>query len=146
MLMVAGFAMLSAGVFAPAFAGTPEEAKALCQKAAALIVAEGDKAFAKISDPSGEFLQGDMGVTVTDHHAVVLASYHTKLIGMDTWEITDPDGVKFGQEAVKLAETAGSGWIKFKSTNPATKKIAPKTAWVQKAGDFVVLATAPSPQ
>jgi hypothetical protein len=136
-------ALLSAAVLAPALAATPEEAKTLCQKAVALVEAEGEGAFAKISDAKGEFLQGEMGVTVIDKKGIVRASYLPKLIGVDTWEIVDPDGVKFGQDGIKLAESAGSGWLHFKNVNPVSRKIEPKVAWIQKAGDFVVFAATP---
>ena len=141
--MIAGFALLLAGASVPALSATPEEAKALCQEAAALVEFEGEAAFPKISDQSGGFLQGELGVTVIDKKGVVRASYLPKLIGVDTWEIVDPDGVKFGQDGIKLAETAGSGWLHFKNVNPVSRKIEPKVAWIQKAGDFVVFAATP---
>jgi signal transduction histidine kinase len=74
----------------------------------------------------------------------VLAHYNPKFVGMDTWETADPDGVKLGQDSVKIAQTAGAGWTSFKFVNPVSKKIEPKKAWVMKAGDYVIVASVPA--
>ena len=138
-IVVAGFAFLLVGAMTPVRAGSAEEAKALGEKAVALIAAEGEKAFPLLSDPKGEYVKGDMYVTVLDPQGVVRANINPKLVGMNMWESTDPDGVKFTQEAIKIGQTAGSGWQKYRFTNPVSKKIEPKQTWVQKAGDFVTL-------
>jgi cytochrome c len=139
MIFVAAFASLLVGAIAPARAGSAPEAKALGEKAVALIAAEGEKAFPLLSDPKGEYIKGDMYVVVLDHQGVVRANVNPKLIGVNMWEATDPDGVKFSQEAIKLGDTTGSGWQKYRFTNPVSKKIEPKQAWVQKAGEFVTM-------
>ena len=138
-IFVAGFAFLLVGAMAPVRAGSADEAKALGEKAVALIAAQGEKAFPLLSDPKGEFVKGDMYVTVLDHQGIVRANINPKLVGMNMWESTDPDGVKFTQEAIKIGQTAGSGWQKYRFTNPVSKKIEPKQTWVQKAGEFVTL-------
>lgn len=138
-IIFAGFAFLVVGATAPARAGSADEAKALGEKAVALIAAQGEKAFPLLSDPKGEYVKDDMYVTVLDHKGVVLANINPKLIGVNMWESTDPDGVKFSQAAIKIAETTGSGWQNYRFTNPMTKKIAPKQTWVQKAGEFITL-------
>ena len=56
MVIFAGFAFLLVGAMTPARAGTAAEAKALGEKAVALIAAEGEKAFPLLSDPKGEFV------------------------------------------------------------------------------------------
>ncbi len=126
----------------PAFAGTPEEAKVLAQKAASLVATEGDKAFAKLSDPAGGYVQDDLFVTVIDRQGVVRASMMTKLVGLNMWEATDPDGVKINQQAWKAVEAADGAWTTYKFTNPATKKIEPKKSWVQKVGNYIVVCGA----
>ena len=143
-VIVAGAAFLLAGygAIAPTRADTLDDAKALSQKAAALIDADGEKAFLAIDDPKGAFVQGNLYVVVEDQQGVIRAHYNPKFIGMSVWDQTDPDGVLFTQDAVKLAATTGSGWQSYKFVNPATKKIAPKKAWVEKAGNFVVICGA----
>jgi len=139
MIFVAGFAFLVAGAMAPVRAGSADEAKALGEKAVALIAAQGEKAFPLLSDPKGEYVKGDMYVTVLDAQGVVRANINPKLVGVNMWESTDPDGIKFSQDAIKIAQTTGSGWQKYRFTNPVSKKIEPKQTWVQKAGEFVTL-------
>ena len=139
MAMIAGFAFLLTGAMAPVLADTSDEAKALGERAVALIAAEGEKAFPLLSDPKGEYVKGAMYVTVLDHNGVVRANINPKLVGMNMWESADPDGIKFTQDAIKIGETTGSGWQKYRFTNPVSKKIEPKQAWVQKAGEFVTM-------
>jgi hypothetical protein len=138
-IIAAGFLFLVVGAMAPARAGSAEEAKALGEKAVALIAAEGEKAFPLLSDPKGEYVKGDMYVTVLDAQGVVRANINPKLVGVNMWEATDPDGIKFSQAAIKIGQTTGSGWQNYRFTNPVSKKIEPKQTWVQKAGDFVTL-------
>jgi cytochrome c len=36
------------------------------------------------------------------------------------------------KEMIEVAKTKGSGWVNYSWTNPVTKKVQPKTAWVQR--------------
>ena len=129
---------LLVGFASGARAASPEEAQALAEKAVALVKAEGDKAFPKISDPNGEYVKGDLYVTVINKQGVILANLNPKLIGVNMWEATDPDGVKFTQQAWKATEQSPSAWVTYKFTNPESKRIEPKKAWVRRVGDFVL--------
>ena len=134
---IAAVALIGAAI-APVFAATPDEAKAMADKAAALVAAEGEKAFPKFEDPNGEFHQGELYVVVLDRKGVVRSTLNQKLIGVNMWEATDPDGVKFTQLSWKATESSETAWVSYKFTNPVTKKIEPKKAWVHRVGDFVV--------
>jgi cytochrome c len=142
MVIVAGAALLMTGAIVPARASTPDQAKALAEKAAVLVASEGEKAFAIFDDPKGEFVQGDLYVVVEDHQAVVRAHINPTLVGMNMWDATDPDGVKFGQDAVKIGDATGTGWLSYKMKNPVSKKIESKKVWVHKVGDYVILCGA----
>jgi len=131
--------LFATAALAPVRAATPEQAKAMADKAAALIASEGDKAFKQIDDPNGAFKQGELYVVVLDMKGTVVANGITKMIGMNMWDAKDPDGVPFTQNLIKLAKDSGSGWINYKFSNPATHKIQPKRAWIHKVGDYVVL-------
>jgi cytochrome c len=139
---VAALVLIAATVLTPALAATPDEAKLLADKAAALIAAEGETAFSKLSDPAGSFVQGELYVVVMDRQGLVRANGIPKLIGMNMWEAKDPDGVLFTQEIWKAVASAETGWVTYKFTNPATRKIEPKKTWVHKVGDFVVISGA----
>ena len=130
-------ALLGAAI-APALTATPEEAQAMAEKAAALVAAQGDKAFAAISDPNGEFKKGELYVVVLDRKGVVRAHFNNKLVGVNMWEATDPDGLKFTQQSWKVTEQSPTAWFTYKFTNPESKKIEPKKAWVHRVGDYVV--------
>jgi cytochrome c len=134
---VVAVALLGAAI-APVLAATPEEAQAMAEKAAALVAAQGEKAFAAISDPSGEFHKGELYVVVIDRQGVVRAHINSKLVGVNMWEATDPDGVKFTQQSWKSTEQSPTAWFSYKFTNPENKKIEPKKTWVHRVGDFVV--------
>ncbi len=136
--MFAAALMLLGGALSAHAAPTFDDAKALAEKAAALVAAEGDKAFPKISDPTGPFHQGSLYVTVLDRQGVVRATLNPKLIGVNMWEATDPDGVKFSQMPWKVTASSETGDYTYKFTNPETKKIEPKHAWVHRVGDYVV--------
>jgi len=137
---IAAFALVAAAAIAPVKAATPDDAKAMAEKAAALVAAEGEKAFPTISDPNGAFHQGEVYVTILDRKGVVRATLNPKLIGVNMWEATDPDGVKFSQLPWTATEKSDTAWISYKFTNPETKKIQPKKAWVHRVGDFVVFS------
>jgi len=142
-IAVAALVLLIGAALMPArAAGTPDEAKALAEKAAALVAAEGEKAFPKFNDPNGGFVQGDLYVVVLDSKGVVHANMNPKMIGVSMWDVKDPDGVPFTQNILKLAASSETGWASFKFTNPVSKKIEPKKAWVHKVGDYVVLCGA----
>jgi cytochrome c len=110
----------------------------MADKAAALVAAEGEKAFPAISDPAGAFHQGEVYVVVIDRKGVVRAHINSKLIGANMWEAADPDGVKFTQLSWTATDKSETAWITYKFTNPESKKIEPKKAWVHRVGDFVV--------
>lgn len=140
---LAALALIIASALMPALAaGTVDEAKALADKAAGLVAADGEKAFATLSDPNGGYIQGDLYVTVIDRQGVVRANMNQKLIGVNMWDAKDPDGVPFTQNIFKALETSETAWVNYKFTNPTSKKIEPKRAWVRKVGEYVVLCGA----
>ena len=140
--IIAGSVLTSSGAVAPTWADIFDDAKALDQKAAALVATEGEKAFSKLGDPNGGFIQGELYIVVLDRQGIMRAHRNAKLVGMNMWDEADPDGVKFTQDAIKIAETAGSGWQTYRFPNPVSKKIEIKKAWIEKAGDFVVICGA----
>jgi cytochrome c len=115
-------------------AATLEEAKALAEKGAAYVKANGkDKAIAEINNPNGEFVKGDLYLFLQDFNGVILAhGGNPKLVGQNHFEVKDPTGKFFVKEMIEILKSKGSGWIEYSWTNPATKKVQPKKTWVQK--------------
>ena len=120
--------------------GTAAEAEAMVKKAVALIKSQGkDKAFAEISNPKGKFIDRDLYIFVYDTKGTCVAhGFNQKMIGVDLIDMKDPDGKLYVRERVEIAKTKGKGWQDYKFTDPITKKIEPKTAYVERIGDLIV--------
>lgn len=72
--------------------------------------------FARVSDPNGPFVQGDVYLWVYDLEGNALAHGNNKaLIGQNLFNWRDSDGKLRNQEMIKIAQSpAGSGWIDYK--------------------------------
>ncbi len=122
------------GMTLMAQASTLEEAKALAEKGAAYVKANGkDKAIAEFNKPDGEFVKGDLYVFLQDFSGLMLANGgNPKLPGQNHLELKDPTGKLFVKEMIELAKSKGSGWVEYSWTNPSVKKVQPKKTWVQR--------------
>jgi cytochrome c len=133
--------VLAVSMFGSAFAGSEaDDAKAMVEKASALIKAEGrEKALAEIGNPQGQFVKGEMYVFAYDLTATMVAHpVNAKLVGKNLMDVPDAEGKLFRKEIVDLAKTKGSGWVDYKYKNPQTGKIESKTTYIQKEGDLVL--------
>lgn len=121
--------------------GTADEAVAMVKKAAAYIAANGrEKAFAEISNPSGQFKDRDLYIAVLDKTGLTLAhGGNGKLIGKPMAELKDVDDKYFIKAFLDVAATKGSGWVDYKWPNPVSKVIEKKSTYVEKAGDLVII-------
>lgn len=131
--------MANHGAIAAEF-GSPQEAEALVKKAVAEIKAAGkDKAFAEINNTKGKFTDRDLYVFVYDMNGKCVAhGFNQKMIGKDLADMKDPDGKYYVKERIEIAKTKGKGWQDYKFTNPVTKKMENKTAYVEKIDDLIV--------
>ena len=122
-----------------AFAGgTANEAKVLVEKGVAYIQANGKgKAFAEFTDIKGKFIDRDLYIFVVDFTGLTLAhGGNPKLVGKDMSELRDSDGKFFIKAFIELAKSKGSGWVDYKWQNPVTKKIEPKSTFIQRCEDY----------
>jgi hypothetical protein len=137
------FAMLVAVLVcaAPVFAGdygTKEEAKALCEKAAALIKEKGpEAAFAKFNSPDGGFVDRDLYVFVLDKQGVFAAhGFKPALLNKSGMEFKDPSGYQFIKAMVEVKDSA---WIDYKWPSPEDPtRLADKSTYMLRSGDYVV--------
>ena len=114
-------------------AATPEDAKAIAEKAIAFWKANGkDKAIAEFNNPKGQFVKGDLYVVVEAFDGVVLAhGGNLGLVGKSLFDQKDPTtGKYFVKEMIEIAKTKGSGWLEYNWVNPVTKKIGLKKSWI----------------
>ena len=138
-------AVLMCGVAYVAYAGVEEDTKALAQSAAVFIKQNGkDAGIAEIMKPNGKFKKGDLFVTVTDFKGVLVASgaFHN-LVGVNTYDMKDPNGKPFVQESIEIAKTKSGGWIEYSFTDQNTKKIAARKAWIQRVEGMDLYVSAP---
>ena len=105
---------------------THDSAVAVVKSAVAFIKKEGPaKAYAEISNKSGQFTDHDMYVVVYGLDGKVLAHGQNKGIsnGTNASENKDADGHPFVKERIELARKHASFWQNYKFMNPVTKKI-----------------------
>jgi signal transduction histidine kinase len=120
--------------------GTAAEAEAMVKKAIASMKSIGKEAtFAEINNPKGKFTDRDLYVFVYDMNGKCVShGQNPKMIGKELIEMKDADGKYFVKERVEIAKTKGSGWQEYKFTDPLTKKIERKRAYVQRYEDLIV--------
>lgn len=133
------FLLGMAGITVAAEFGTPAEAEAMVKKAIAYYKANGEnKAFAEINNPKGQFTDRDLYIFVYDINGKCVAhGFNAKMIGKDLIEMKDPDGKYFVKERIEIAKTKGKGWQDYKFTNPVSKRIEQKTAYIERVGELV---------
>ncbi|HLP08917.1 MAG TPA: cache domain-containing protein [Opitutaceae bacterium] len=119
------------GLPTAALAAPADDAKALVDEAIAYIAANGaEKGYEAISAPQGSFVKGETYLFVIDFDGKVFAhGGNPKLVGKSLLELRDADGKPFIQELIDQAKKT-SGWVEYKWTNPATKKVQEKTTYV----------------
>ena len=120
--------------------GTAAEAEAMVKKAAAYIKANGkEKAFAEINNSKGPFTDRDLYVVVYDLNGKCLAhGQNPKMAGKDLIDLKDPDGKAFVKERVEMAKSKEKFWQDYKFPNPLSKKVEPKSMYLEKHGDLMV--------
>jgi signal transduction histidine kinase len=114
--------------------GTPEEAKALLDKAVAAVKADEAKALAKFNDPKGGFIDRDLYVFCFGQDGKITASGgNPAMVGTDAATLKDPDGKAIGAEMQALA-AKGGGSLEYKWMSPTTKQVATKVSFIKAAG------------
>jgi len=143
LIMIGMVVMVMAGFtdngLAAAKRGTAAEAEALVKKAIAFAKARGkDAVFAEINNPKGRFTDRDLYVFVYDLNGKCVAhGQNPKMIGKELIDMKDADGKEFVKERVEIAKTKGSGWQDYKFTDPITKQIDHKRAYVERHEDLI---------
>lgn len=123
--------------------GTPEQAKALLEKAEVHFKDVGaDKALSDFNDPQAGYQDRDLFIIVYAPDGKVLCAPGVKaMVGRDANAAKDVDGKEYGK-AIIAAANGGGGWTEYRMTNPVTKKVEPKKTYAVKDGDYVLAAGA----
>jgi signal transduction histidine kinase len=139
-------APLIALLLAAPLAAQPAErpkAEAMVKEGIAFMKANGrDAFFAEIQKSTGRFHVkpgSTLYLFVYDFKGVVLAhGARANLVGVNRWNVKDPDGVFNVQEIIKAGQKKGGGWADMKVENPDTRKVEHKTSFCLAEGDMVV--------
>jgi len=118
-----------------------DEAMAMVQKAVAAIKSEGaEKAYAEISNLTGQFVQGDLYIAVVGFDGTLLAygADTDEHVGDNVMDVKDSDGKEVVKERIELAKTEQSFWQSYKFINPVTKKVEPKEMYCERLEETVV--------
>lgn len=116
--------------------GTPDEAKAMAIRAAALLQAEGaDKAFAAF-DKSAAFHDRDLYVMVYNADGVCVAhGANPALIGKNLIGLRDTDGKPMIKDLLSVQD---AGWVDYTWPDPISHKVLPKRTYVVRVGAYRV--------
>lgn len=132
-IISAAIIAFSTSVIADGEMGTPDEAKAMSEKAAELVNSMGEEAFAVFSEEGGEYLAKDLYVFCMDLEGVMLShAVKPDLVGKNLIDF-DKYGDKLFVNMIEVASSdAGQGWVDYKWPHPSTEEITDKTSYVIK--------------
>jgi hypothetical protein len=133
-----GERIVAVGYYLPR--ATPEQARALRNKAATALLKDEAGTLKAINSLQGGFLQDDLYVFVVDLNTQRYVAHGTnlRLINTDFSKIKDPDGKPVGEPILKLMAEQDQGEYKYRWKNPVTDKVENKHAYVRKVGHFMV--------
>ena len=130
---VAGTLMLVTSLGASAGEmGTPPEAEAMSQKAAALVNDKGNAAFAVFAAEDGGFVTKDLYVFCMDLDGKMLS--HAKkpnLVGKNLKDFNKYGDYLF-QDMISVASKKGEGWVEYNWPYPGSEEIRAKTSYIIK--------------
>ncbi len=143
-LVVLLIVLLVAGVSYSQKKATKESCVALVQKAMAYYKEAGpEKALEEFSNPKGRFVDGEDYLSIYSLQGKVIGhGTNQKLIGKELADLKDSNGKLFIREFMDKASKSpsSSGWVDYHWTNPISKKIEPKTAYFERAGNWIIQA------
>lgn len=130
--------ILAVGYYLPR--ATPEQAKALRDKAVKDLEKNEAGTLKAINALQGGFLQDDLYVFVVDLDTGRYVAHGTdlRLINTDFAKVKDPDGKPVGEPILALMKEQGQGEYEYRWKNPVTGKVEDKHAYLRKSGHFLV--------
>lgn len=124
-----------------ALAAGKNDAQQFVAKAVAYLKQNGQaKALDAFNDPAGPFVEGELYIVVLDMNGVLLADgAKPRLKGTALYDLKDVNGKYFVREEIALARSAGKGWVDFEWPNPVSKKMEPRSTYLERVDDVIVL-------
>ncbi|MCB1858127.1 MAG: cache domain-containing protein [Gammaproteobacteria bacterium] len=112
--------------------GTPEEAQAMSQKAAALVNEKGEEAFGVFAAKDGGFIEKDLYVFCMDLEGNMLShAVKPDLVGKNLKDF-NKYGDHLFQDMIKVASDSGEGWVDYKWPYPGSDEVKDKTSYIIK--------------
>lgn len=110
---------------------SPDEAKAMSQKAQAAVNEMGsEKAFAAFAAADGGFQDRDLYVFCMDMEGVMLShAIKPELVGKNLLDF-DKYGDELFKNMIAVASSSGEGWVDYNWPYPGTEEIRAKTSYV----------------
>lgn len=130
-LLLAAAAMMLTGNAIAAEMASPDEAKALSQKAQAAVNEMGsEQAFAAFAAADGGFQDRDLYVFCMDMEGVMLShAIKPELVGKNLLDF-DKYGDTLFKNMIAVASSTGMGWVDYNWPYPGTEEIREKTSYV----------------
>lgn len=133
-----GERILAVGYYLPR--ASPEQAKALLDKAASELSKDEKGTLKAINSLKGGFLQDDLYVFVVDLNTQRYIAHGTnlRLINTDFGKIKDPEGKSVGEPILVLMAEQNQGEYEYRWKNPVTGKVENKHTYLRKVGHYLV--------
>ncbi|WP_296256696.1 MULTISPECIES: cache domain-containing protein [unclassified Pseudomonas] len=133
-----GDRILAVGYYLPR--ATPDQARALLDKAANALQQDEQGTLEAINNLKGGFLQDDLYVFVVDIGSQRYVAHGTNLRMVDTdfSKVKDPEGKPVGIPMLEMVKKQPQGEYEYRWRNPVTGKVEHKHAYMRKVGHFLV--------
>ncbi|HEY8908052.1 MAG TPA: cache domain-containing protein [Rhodoferax sp.] len=118
---------------------TAKDAEAMVAKAVKAIAANKEGTFKEITAKDKNWVDRDLYPMVYDMTGKCLAhGQNEKQVGKDLIGMVDADGKEFVKDRTELAKSKPKFWQDYRFKDPVSKKVLPKAAYCEKAGDVIV--------
>ena len=133
-----GDRIIAVGYYLPR--SSPEQAKALLDKAAQAVQKDAAQTFERINQLDPEFYQDDLYVLAVDltTQRVTAHGYNKRLIGTDFNGLRASDGQLIGSQMLTTLATQDQTELSYPWRNPVTGKSESKTSYVRKVSNYLV--------
>jgi len=122
------------------FKGTREDVVSMVTKAVKLVSEKGPKdAFRQFMMPEGGYIKGDLYVFVLNQSGTIVANgANPRSVGNNVLQLYDRNGHYFIKSILYQASMRDHGWVDYQWISPCTGKLASKSAYFKKTGQFVI--------
>ena len=129
--------VLSAGMAIAGENGTPDEAKAMLERAVTELKADKAQALTMFNERSEGFGDRDLYVYCGGADGNFTAHFKETLRGKSLQGLKDKDGNAFGEEIYAVAEPGKFAEVEYKWNQPGSEALVDKVAFVTKEGDEI---------